>query len=86
MKTSRHRASLGCKVVVGLDIVSQATSHHVVVIVARQSLPNKIPGADVCIFKTIGVVPSINKGVSYCFSKLMGNHTDSRINSYIAIG
>ena len=81
-----HGTNIGSKFVVGLDVVFQATHHHVVVEASRPNFPKKVPGADVSIFVAIGVVPCIKVGISYCFSKLMGNHTDSRINSSIAIG
>ena len=81
-----HGTDSSGKIVDGLNVVSQTTHYHVVVVAARPNLPNKVPGTDVSIFIIIGVVPSIEVGISDCFRKLMGNHTDSRIYCSIAIG
>ena len=71
-----HSTHFGVKIVVGLDIVFQATNFNIVQVASRPHPPNKVPGTDVSIFIPVGVIPCIEVGVSCCFSKFVSKNID----------
>jgi len=86
MPSLGHGAGLGSQVVVGLDVVLHASNNQVVVVTSAVYSVDKVPGANISILLTIGVVPCIEQRISGSFHQLMSNDTDSRVNCSIAIG
>ncbi len=81
----RHGASLGSKIVVGLNIVLQSIDNHIVVVAFTMYSVHKFPGTSIPIFIPIGIEPGIDHWVCGSFHELMSYCCNGRIHSSITI-